>query len=216
MAVINKITQKTENRFVNLYDLDVTHKNGEASHYYVASRARSEKDLKIRTGENHPDGVIIYSIYGPDKDKVVLIRQYRYPIGGYVYEFPAGLVERGENYREAAIREMHEETGLTFTPIEVDPMYEEPRFTTVGMTDESCATVYGYSEGQISDRFLEDSVVTAKDRSATASWRTAKSWRSSWRTATKSGASSRKRESRSCARTSSCTSLWMRSPFTSL
>ena len=96
MAVINKITQKTENRFVNLYDLDVTHKNGEASHYYVASRARSEEELKIRTGENHPDGVIIYSIYGPDKDKVVLIRQYRYPIGGYVYEFPAGLVERGE------------------------------------------------------------------------------------------------------------------------
>ena len=90
MAVINKITQKTDNRFVNLYDLDVTHKNGEASHYYVASRARSEKELKIRTGENHPDGVIIYSIYGPDKDKVVLIRQYRYPIGGYVYEFPAG------------------------------------------------------------------------------------------------------------------------------
>ena len=115
MAVINKITQKTDNRFVNLYDLDVTHKNGEASHYYVASRARSEKELKIRTGENHPDGVIIYSIYGPDKDKVVLIRQYRYPIGGYVYEFPAGLVERGEDYREAAIREMHEETGLTFT-----------------------------------------------------------------------------------------------------
>ena len=25
------------------------------------------------------------------------------------------------------------------------------------MTDESCATVYGYSEGQVSDRFLEDS-----------------------------------------------------------
>jgi ADP-ribose pyrophosphatase len=52
---------------------------------------------------------------------------------------------------------MHEETGLTFKPIEVDNMFEEPRFTTVGMTDESCATVYGYSEGQISDRFLEDS-----------------------------------------------------------
>ena len=52
----------------------------------------------------------------------------------------AGLVEKGEDFREAAIREMHEETGLTFTPIEVDPMYEEPRFTTVGMTDESCAT----------------------------------------------------------------------------
>ena len=142
MAAINKITQKTNNRFVNLYDLDVTHRNGQASHYYVASRAKTEDELKIRTGENHPDGVIIYSLYGPERDKVVLIRQYRYPIGGYVYEFPAGLVEIGEDYREAAVREMHEETGLTLTPLDVDPMYEEPRFTTVGMTDESCATVY--------------------------------------------------------------------------
>ena len=84
MAAINKITQKTNNRFVNLYDLDVTHRNGQASHYYVASRAKTEDELKIRTGENHPDGVIIYSLYGPERDKVVLIRQYRYPIGGYV------------------------------------------------------------------------------------------------------------------------------------
>ena len=60
------------------------------------------------------------------------------------------------DFREAAIREMHEETGLTFEPLEVDPMYEEPRFTTVGLTDESCATVYGYTDGEISDRFMED------------------------------------------------------------
>lgn len=157
MATIDKITQKTENRFVNLYDLDVTHRNGKASHYYVASRAKTVDELKISTGENHPDGVIIYSVYGPKRDRVVLIRQYRYPIGGYVYEFPAGLVERGENYREAAIREMHEETGLTFTPLDVDPMFEEPRFTTVGLTDESCATVYGYTDGEVSNRFIEES-----------------------------------------------------------
>ena len=159
MAVINKITQKTQNRFVNLYDLDVTHKNGEASHYYVASRAKTEDELKLRTGDNHPDGVIIYSIYGPDRDKVVLVRQYRYTIGDFVYEFPAGLVERGEDYRGAAVREMHEETGLVFKPLDVDPMFEEPRFTTVGLTDESCATVYGYADGEISDRYLEESEV---------------------------------------------------------
>ena len=157
MVTIDKITQKTNNRFVNLYDLDVTHKNGDKAHYYVASRAKSEEELKIRTRENHPDGVIIYSLYGPARDKVVLVRQYRYPIGDFVYEFPAGLVENGEDYREAAVREMHEETGLTFTPIDVDPMFEEPRFTTVGMTDESCAIVYGCADGKISDRFLEES-----------------------------------------------------------
>ena len=158
MVSIDKVTQKTQNRFVNLYDLDVTHKNGEASHYYVASRAKTEDELKLRTGDNHP-GVIIYSIYGPDRDKVVLVRQYRYTIGDFVYEFPAGLVERGEDYRGAAVREMHEETGLVFKPLDVDPMFEEPRFTTVGLTDESCATVYGYADGEISDRYLEESEV---------------------------------------------------------
>ena len=157
MVSIDKITQKTQNRFVNLYDLDVTHRNGEASHYYVASRAKTEKDLKCVTHENHPDGVIIYALYGEARDRVVLIRQYRYPLGDYVYEFPAGLVEKGEDYRGAAVREMHEETGLVLTPLDVDPMFEEPRFTTVGLTDESCATVYGYAEGKVSNRFIEES-----------------------------------------------------------
>ena len=139
MVSIDKITQKTQNRFVNLYDLDVTHRNGEAAHYYVASRAKTEKDLKLVTRENHPDGVIIYALYGPAHDKVVLIRQYRYTLGDYVYEFPAGLVA-----------------------------------------------------------------------SATSSSRTARNWRSSSRTATKSAGSSGRKRSRSCARTSSCISLWMR------
>lgn len=51
MVSIDKVTQKTQNKFVNLYDLDVTHKNGRASHYYVASRAKTEDELKIRTGK---------------------------------------------------------------------------------------------------------------------------------------------------------------------
>ncbi len=56
--------------------------------------------------------MIIYSVYGEKRDKVVLIRQYRYTIGGYIYEFPAGLVEPGEDFHEGAVREMFEETGL--------------------------------------------------------------------------------------------------------
>ena len=52
---------------------------------------------------------------------------------------------------------MYEETGLKFTPLKVDPAFEKPYFTTVGMTDESCATVYGYAEGEISKAAQEDS-----------------------------------------------------------
>lgn len=130
---------------------------GREGHYYVASRAKTEEELKIRTRKNTPDGVVIYSLYGEKRDRVVLIRQYRYPVGGYVYELPAGLVDPGENYHEAAVRELKEETGLTLEPIEADEIYEKPYFTTVGMTDESCATVYGYASGTVSEKYQEDS-----------------------------------------------------------
>ena len=157
MSRIGRIQKQTDNRFLNLYELEAIHRDGSVSPYYVASRAKEIGDLKAVTQENKPDGVILYGVYGEQKDKVVLIRQYRYPLNGYVYEFPAGLVEPGEDFNEAAVREMKEETGLELNPIRVDRMYSEPRFTTVGMTDESCATVYGYVDGECSLKGLEES-----------------------------------------------------------
>lgn len=157
MGKINKITQVTENPYLNFYELDTVNKVGKEGHYYVASRAKNEQELMIRTGENKPDGVVIYSLYGEKHDKVVMIRQFRYPLGGYVYELPAGLVDPGENYHTAAVRELKEETGLDLEPIPVDDIYQKPYFTTVGMTDESCGTVYGYASGTVSKKFMEAS-----------------------------------------------------------
>lgn len=157
MERIKKIEQCTHNPFVNLYDLQVCHKNGKEGKYYVASRAKSAEQLKMNTGENPPDGVVIYALYGETHDRVVLVRQFRYPLGDYVYELPAGLVEFGEDFHRAAVRELKEETGLTFTPLSVEEMYERPAFTSVGMTDESCATVYGYASGEISRDYMEES-----------------------------------------------------------
>lgn len=155
MGKIKKITQETHNHFLNFYTLDTVKKTGQEGKYYVASRAKTVDELKMVTGKNKPDGVVIYSLYGEKQDKVVLIRQYRYPLGGYVYELPAGLVDEGENYHMAAVRELREETGLSLRPLVVDEIYEKPYFTTIGMTDESCATVYGYASGEITQKYLE-------------------------------------------------------------
>ena len=158
MGKINKVNKQTTNPYLNLYDLDVVNKVGREGHYYVASRAKTEDDLKLSHIENNdPDGVAIYSLYGEKKDRVVLIRQFRYPLGGYVYELPAGLVDPGENYHTAAIRELKEETGLKLEPIVVDDIYQNPYYTSVGMTDECCGTVYGYASGEISKKYMEDS-----------------------------------------------------------
>ena len=153
MDRINGITKQTDNRYLNLYELDATFRDGSKAPYYVASRRKSTEALKAATGDNHADGVILYGVYGEQKDKVVLVRQFRYPINGYVYEFPAGLVEPGEDMLEAGIREMFEETGLKFTPVQT----ARPFFTSIGMTDESCGTVFGYCSGTPSNANQEGS-----------------------------------------------------------
>ena len=157
MADVEKVTQITHNRFLNYYELSTVKRTGGKGRYFMASRASGIEELDLTTGENKPDGVVIFSLAGEKKDRIVLVRQYRYPIAGYIYELPAGLIEKNENYREAAVREMREETGLIFTPLDVDPMYERAFYNSVGMTDESCNLVYGYCEGTVSRDGLEDS-----------------------------------------------------------
>lgn len=146
----------TDTRFLNLYELEAAKRDGTVFPYYMASRVPQVEGIKAMTHENVPNGVILYGVYGEQKDKVVLVRQYRYPIGGYVYEFPAGLVEPGEELVEAGVREMFEETGLTLIPKEAGP-YSKPFFTTVGMTDESCGTVFGYCTGEPTNAHQEQS-----------------------------------------------------------
>ena len=156
MERIKGIKKLTDNKYLNLYEQDAVFRDGSSAPYYVASRRRSAEQLKSVTHDNHPDGVILYGVYGEKKDRVVLVRQYRYPVDGYVYEFPAGLVEPGEDKVDAGIREMYEETGLDFTPVD-GGSYCRPFFTTVGMTDESCGTVFGYCKGEPSVAHQEGS-----------------------------------------------------------
>lgn len=153
---LKQIHQLTDNRYLNYYHFDVEDTKGNPFLYCVASRARKVDELKAVTHHNKADGVLIYALYGESKDRIVLVRQYRYSIDDYIYEFPAGLIDDGEDFKAAGIRELKEETGLTFHPLDVDPMYTKPYFTTSGMTDESCAAVYGMATGNISNTGLED------------------------------------------------------------
>ena len=162
MSAVGKIEKKAGSKFLSFYEMEAVHRDGSSSPYYMASRNDDGSSLTAVTHTVRPNGVTIYSLL---EDKVVLVRQYRYPLGGYVYEFPAGLVEPGEDIAAAAVREMYEETGLVFAPI-ASP-FSRPYFSSVGMTDESCCLVFGRCQGtptSIHQENTEDIQVVLADR----------------------------------------------------
>ena len=59
----------------------------------------------------HPGAVVVLPIM--DDGKILLERQYRYPLQDVFIEFPAGKIDLGEEPLACAKRELEEETGYT-------------------------------------------------------------------------------------------------------
>ncbi|MBS7576823.1 MULTISPECIES: NUDIX hydrolase [unclassified Enterococcus] len=77
----------------------------------------------------HPGGVAVLAI--TPEDKVILISQYRKPMEKVLLEIPAGKLEAGEreHLKEAALRELEEETGYFAQSIElISEVYTSPGF----------------------------------------------------------------------------------------
>lgn len=156
MKKYTNIYKLSDNKFLNLFKLDALTDSGRPFDYFFVSRRKAE-EIKLLTGDSAAEGVVIYPILKEDPEKVVLIRQYRYPLGDYLYELPAGLIDAGETPDMAAIREMKEETGLSFEVYTGgDAAYRRSFFMGAGFTDESCNAVFGYASGIINRKEMED------------------------------------------------------------
>ena len=77
----------------------------------------------------HPGAAAVVPV---DGDDVLLVRQYRYAAGGWLYEVPAGKLDGGEAPEACATRELEEETG--YRTGRLVPMGWI--WTTPGFTDE--------------------------------------------------------------------------------
>jgi len=59
----------------------------------------------------HPGAVMILPLF--DDGRVLVERQFRYPVGQVITEFPAGKIDAGEDPKACAHRELQEETGYS-------------------------------------------------------------------------------------------------------
>ncbi len=156
MKKYTNIHKLSDNKFLNLFHLDALTDSGRPFDYFFVSRRKAD-NIKLLTGDSAAEGVVIYPVLREDPEKIVLIRQYRYPLGDHLYELPAGLIDEGETPEAAAVREMKEETGLSFEVYAGgDEAYRRPFFMGAGFTDESCNAVFGYASGTVSRDALED------------------------------------------------------------
>ncbi len=75
-------------------------------------RVRTSKGRVVTYTKYHASDVVIVVPF-LDTGRLVMIRQYRYPLGKVLLEFPAGHVEGSEAPAETAKRELEEETGYS-------------------------------------------------------------------------------------------------------
>lgn len=97
-----------------------------------------EDDVKLpnqrvtkRNYIKHPGGAAMLAI--TKDEKVILVKQYRYPLDEIIYEIPAGKMDvENESFQDCAIRELEEETG--YYSKDVSFLYQV--YPCVGYSDE--------------------------------------------------------------------------------
>ena len=100
MAKINETTTLAKGKFLELQKISFTNDDGKELQWEACQRV------------NKVNAVSVFAIK-PKARTIVLVRQFRAPVGKYCVECPAGLIEDGETTIESAGRELLEETGYT-------------------------------------------------------------------------------------------------------
>lgn len=136
--------------WINKYLLHYTMPDGAPYTYESVSRKKPDRYAQAmeRLGQGEapvPDAICIVPLL---RDKVMLIREFRYPLNSWCISFPAGLIEPGESLEEAVNRELMEETGYRVRT-DIDRallVLPQPGFSSTGLAEESVQVVLAQVE----------------------------------------------------------------------
>jgi ADP-ribose pyrophosphatase len=132
--IIREVTKLTDERWINLFAATFENRGHHGRWVFASRKAEPHKDAS-------GDAVIMVPVLrNPgEPPRLVMIREYRVPVGDYVIGLPAGLIDPGETAETTVRREIREETGLEVSRIE---RITAPLFSSSGLTDESAAMAF--------------------------------------------------------------------------
>jgi len=109
----------------------------------------------------HPGAVLIVPFL--TRDTVILLRQFRPVINAYIFELPAGTLEKGEQPLACARREIIEETGYSAKKLtRLGIIYPVPGYSTEKITMYKAENLTERGMACEADEVIETLVVTKK------------------------------------------------------
>ena len=150
---LKKITKLTNNKWANMYTYEYEYNNKPVI-YYVASRHK----VSVKTASHFsPDAVIVLPYFEDDEGiKVVFIKQFRYAVNNFIYDVPAGIIDKGESPKESAIREIEEEIGGTVQKLE---LCTKLCYTSPGCHNETTATFFAKVKLDKQQNLQDDEII---------------------------------------------------------
>ena len=147
------IDKKELGRFITRYDINYETEDGQPKCYEIISRNSNIKTYEELHGKS-ADAVVLV-MHSVDGERILLNREFRMAAGMWVYNFPAGLIDPGEDADTAAARELREETGLNLVSIDD---HIGLSYSAVGFSNEMNVVVIGKCSGEIkmSDSSFEE------------------------------------------------------------
>ncbi len=137
------IEKREEGKFITRYNLAYETEDGKEKIYEIISRKKNLDSFEALHGEK-PDAVVIIAT-SEDGERILVNKEYRMAVGDWVYNFPAGLIDEGEEPQESAKRELWEETGLEL--YEINDIIG-PSYSAVGFSNEINVCVVGKARGE--------------------------------------------------------------------